>query len=213
MEKTYEIKPILGDDRDKCLSSVFIKKDVFDKAVSWNNFLKLTQANTNLFNNEYFTKAQSIKDFIGRTIPFKLLDINSEVQFTFKSYMNYIRFLGQQIIHECTNELHIPDNTELTRWKQGTDMNVHSDNSWPDGNKTDHPTSFRTWSAIYYLNDDYEGGEIYFPRIDWAYKPEANSLLVFPSNDSYLHGVTEVSKGERFTVAIWYTQDYTHIEV
>jgi len=213
MEKTYEIKPITGKDRETCLSNVLLKKDVFDKSIAWNNFLKLTQANIDLFNNEEFTNSQSIKSFIGRTIPFKLLDIKNEVQFTFKSYMNYIRFLGQQIIHECTSQLHLPDNTELTRWEVGRDMSAHSDNSWPDGNKTDHPTSFRTWSAIYYLNDNYEGGEIYFPRLDWAYRPEANTLLVFPSNDNFLHGVTEVTKGERFTVAIWYTQDYAHIEV
>jgi predicted 2-oxoglutarate/Fe(II)-dependent dioxygenase YbiX len=59
----------------------------------------------------------------------------------------------------------------------------------------------------------YEGGEIYFPRLDWSYKPKANTLLVFPSNDKFVHGVTKVTKGERYTFAIWYTQDFQYLEI
>ena len=92
-------------------------------------------------------------------------------------------------------------------------MSTHSDNSWPDGSQKNHPTSFRTWSAIFYINDDYEGGEIEFPLKKFTYKPKSNSLVVFPSTSEYLHGVKEVTKGTRYTVAIWYTQNFAHIEI
>ena len=141
------------------------------------------------------------------------LDSQNETRYTFKSYMNLVRFLVQQLIHNHFGEIHFPDNTELTRWETGRSMGVHSDNSWPDGSQTDHPTSFRTWSAIYYINDLYEGGEIYFPRLDWSWKPEANTVLIFPSDNRFLHGVTEVTKGERYTIAMWYTQDFRYLEI
>ena len=102
---------------------------------------------------------------------------------------------------------------ELVKWKEGRSMSTHSDNSWPDGSQKNHPTSFRTWSAIFYINDDYEGGEIEFPLKKFTYKPKSNSLVVFPSTSEYLHGVKEVTKGTRYTVAIWYTQNFAHIEI
>ena len=92
-------------------------------------------------------------------------------------------------------------------------MTIHSDNSWPDGSQIAHPTSFRTWSAIFYVNDDYEGGEIDFPLKKFVYKPKANSFVMFPSTSEYLHGVREITKGTRYTVAIWYTQNFAHIEI
>lgn len=212
MNKTYELEPIVGDERIDCLNKLIIRKEVFDDEYHWPNLCKFLDANKHLFKNPYFTKAQTIKEFAGRTIPFKLLDSQNQVRWTFKNYMNITRFLAQQLIHEYTGELHFPDNTELTRWETGREMTAHSDNSWPDGDQTDHPTSFRTWSAIYYINDLYEGGEIYFPRLDWSMKPEANTLLVFPSNEKFIHGVTKVTKGERYTFAMWFTQDFAHLE-
>jgi hypothetical protein len=211
--KTYQLEPITGDKRQECLNKIIIRKEVFDDEYHWPTLCRVLDANKHLFKNEYFMKSQTIKEFAGRTIPFKLLDSQNEIRFTFKSYMNICRFLGQHLIHEYTKELHFPDNTELTRWETGREMTAHSDNSWPDGDKTNHPTSFRTWSGIYYINDIYEGGEIYFPRLDWSYRPVANTLLLFPSNDDFIHGVTKVTKGERYTFAMWYTQDFQYLEI
>jgi len=211
--KTYELIPITGEERIKCLEKIIIQRDVLEDEYHWPSLCKFIDSNKHLFKNPYFTKAQTIKEFEGRTIPFKLLDAQNEVRQTFKTYMNFCRFLGQKLIHEYTGELHFPDNTELTKWEVGREMTAHSDNSWPDGNQDNHPTSFRTWSAIYYVNDQYSGGEIYFPRLDWAYKPVANTLLVFPSNEHYIHGVTKVTSGERYTFAIWYTQDFQYLEI
>lgn len=212
-EKVYNIPSYTGSEREKYLNSIFLKREIFDNMYHWPELNKTVNDCKDLFNNEYFKKGQLIKAFAGRTIPFKLLSADKEIQMKIKSYMNLCRFLGQSIIHERTGELHFPDNTELTRWESGRDMTPHSDNSWPDGDQKDHPTSFRTWSAIYYINDDYEGGEIYFPGLDWHFKPEANTLLIFPSNEKYIHGVNKITEGERYTFAIWYTQDFRYLEI
>ena len=94
-------------------------------------------------------------------------------------------------------------------------MSLHSDNSWTEGNGLkekkgiDHPTKYRTYSAIFYINDDYDGGEIYFPNWDIEIKPKAGSLVIFPSNDEYVHGVKEIKNLNRYSIAIWYAgQEY-----
>ena len=191
---------------------IVVKKNVFD-AGQVKAIYEFILKNDVLFSNPIFTAGQQIPDFIGTTIPFKRLDNNSAEMFGIKQFLNTVRFYTQRIIHEKSRELHIPDNTELVKWTEGREMSVHSDNSWPDGNQENHPTSFRTWSGIFYINDDYEGGEIEFPLKKYSYKPRANSLVVFPSTNEYLHGVKKITKGTRYTVAIWFTQDFAHIEV
>ncbi len=199
-----------GDNMKK--PGIFVEKNVFDpkqvKAI-YDFILK----NDDLFDDPIFTKAQQIEAFIGTTIPFKLLELSSTATYGVKQFLNTVRFFTQRVIHDKICELHIPDNTELVKWKEGRSMTIHSDNSWPDGSQKDHPTSFRTWSAIFYINDDYEGGEIEFPLKEFSYKPKANSLVVFPSTSEYLHGVKEITKGTRYTVAIWFTQNFAHIEI
>jgi hypothetical protein len=67
----------------------------------------------------------------------------------------------------------------------------------------DHPKYHRRISSVYYINDDYEGGEINFPRFGISYKPKANELIVFPSTYVYNHSVSEVTSGTRYAVVSW----------
>ncbi len=67
----------------------------------------------------------------------------------------------------------------------------------------DHKDYHRRMSIIYYINDDYEGGEINFPRFGISYKPNANEMLIFPSNYVYNHSVSEVTSGTRYAVVSW----------
>lgn len=61
----------------------------------------------------------------------------------------------------------------------------------------------RTISIIYYFNDDYDGGEICFPRFNVEYKPNANEMLVFPSSYVYNHSVNPVHNGRRYAAVSW----------
>lgn len=62
----------------------------------------------------------------------------------------------------------------------------------------------RTVSMSFYLNDDYEGGEIEFPRFGLQVKPEPNQLIMFPSNYVYNHVVNPVTKGTRYAIVGWF---------
>lgn len=51
------------------------------------------------------------------------------------------------------------------------------------------------FANVLYINDDFTGGELHFPKIDVTYRPERGALIVFPSADDYLHGVLPVGPG------------------
>ena len=69
----------------------------------------------------------------------------------------------------------------------------------------DHKDFHRRVSTVYYLNDNYTGGEINFPRFNISYKPKANEMLIFPSTYVYNHSVSPVIKGTRYAVVSWLT--------
>lgn len=68
----------------------------------------------------------------------------------------------------------------------------------------DQGISSRILSVLLYLNDDYEGGEIEFRHSGIKFKPEAGSVLFFPSNFLYVHEVYPVTKGPRYALPNWY---------
>jgi Rps23 Pro-64 3,4-dihydroxylase Tpa1-like proline 4-hydroxylase len=69
----------------------------------------------------------------------------------------------------------------------------------------DHKDFPRRVSTVYYLNDNYTGGEINFPRFSISYKPKANEMLIFPSTYVYNHSVSPVIEGTRYAVVSWLT--------
>jgi len=61
----------------------------------------------------------------------------------------------------------------------------------------------RDLSVVYFLNDDFEGGELVFPALDLKIEPQAGTLVCFPSDHHYIHGVNPVTAGHRYTVVTW----------
>jgi hypothetical protein len=76
----------------------------------------------------------------------------------------------------------------IVGWTEGTSQKEHTDN----GND---------FTAIMYLNDNYEGGELNFPGLDISIKPKKGSLIIWPG---YLtHSISEISSGTRYTMPIF----------
>jgi len=97
------------------------------------------------------------------------------------------------------------DTIQLVKWEGGQPMQPHADAEHPDGSA--HTTPHRAFAALVYLNDDYEGGLIYFPRQQIQIKPRSGLLLCFRGDLAHMHGVTEVTRGVRYTMPSWYTHD------
>ena len=86
------------------------------------------------------------------------------------------------------------DNYSILKYGNGHRFKEHAD---------DGANSLRRVSLLYYVNDDYEGGEILFPRWNLNIKPQANELILFPSNYMYAHEVIPVTIGTRYSVVQW----------
>ena len=124
-----------------------------------------------------------------------------------KSIMQQARYVAAYRIaeHFAVGKPLYADSQQLVLWNEGHSMPVHVDNAHPDGSA--HGTPYREYASVLYLNDDYEGGEIYFPRQGYRLKPRAGMLVAFPGSDEAPHGVTAVRKGERLTMPAWYSTD------
>lgn len=83
-------------------------------------------------------------------------------------------------------ELDLQGAGSIQRQYEGVRLNYHIDSE-------SNPRV--VYAAVMYVNGDFEGGELHFPRIDVKIKPAARDLIIFPSADDYLHGVLPVEAG------------------
>lgn len=99
----------------------------------------------------------------------------------------------------------------IRRWDVGEFQPLHADGEDPEGNPNE--AFIVDYGAVIYLNDDYEGGHIYFPEHNVDFKPKAGTLVFFPSNNMYIHGVREITKGVRYTSpSFWIPTKYKVFE-
>jgi predicted 2-oxoglutarate/Fe(II)-dependent dioxygenase YbiX len=79
----------------------------------------------------------------------------------------------------------------LLRYTEGQFFTEHSDEVGGTNRKL---------SIVIYLNDDYEGGEIYFRKQNLTIKPKANSLVAFPPTDEFVHEAKPIASGTKYII-------------
>jgi hypothetical protein len=69
-----------------------------------------------------------------------------------------------------------------------------------------NPEPWIEWSAVIYLDDDFEGAKLHFPNQAFVYDPVPLEAVFFPSSGSeHMHGISELKSGERFSVVVCLT--------
>jgi len=73
-------------------------------------------------------------------------------------------------------------------------------------------------TSVFYLNEEYSGGEICFrfvdednPSIikaDYVYKPNAGDIVMFPSGPPYYHGVKAVTSGQKYIIRNYWRYEH-----
>jgi len=61
-----------------------------------------------------------------------------------------------------------------------------------------------THSIVLYLNDNFSGGELIIPELNFKHKPQKGDAVIFSPN-TMEHGVTEVLGNNRYTIPFWLT--------
>jgi len=95
--------------------------------------------------------------------------------------------------------IHIKDvnDIQILKYNVGGHYVQHAD---------DHYNISRTLSFIYRINNDYKGGDLVFKHKEnemIRFKTKPNSLVMWPSNFLYPHGVEPVTEGVRWSIVAW----------
>jgi hypothetical protein len=100
-----------------------------------------------------------------------------------------------------------PTSPAMVRWLPGQLQMPHADKELHTGPDAGKPNDFPYYdlAGLFYINDDYEGGELYFPKQGIQFKPKAGAAYFFPGDMNYIHGVTEIKSGIRYTVPFFWT--------
>jgi hypothetical protein len=110
--------------------------------------------------------------------------------------------IDKSMLEFAEHALRYPETTYgINKYFEGQYMGPHVD--WNEFN------SDITYTIVVYLNDDYEGGELYFvdPSIDIKIKPKAGSIVMFPSKLPYLHQSCEITKGRKMLITHHWKND------
>ena len=107
-----------------------------------------------------------------------------------------------------------PRSIFYSKMTKGSMLNEHYDNFEPDGQiaiplgsdeSIINELGFEVdYSGLLYLNDDYQGGEIVFPKQEISMKPKPGTLIFFMGDMEFPHSVNEIIDGERLNVVSFY---------
>lgn len=98
----------------------------------------------------------------------------------------------------------------FVKYGPGQHFQIHSDHGY---------SYICVLSSVGYLNDDYEGGELFFDKFNLKIKPKAGDLYLFPSSFLFSHQAMPVKEGTKYSIVTMldyleapHTPDYFDIE-
>ena len=201
----YAKKENLWDNFNDSITSLAFKnkEEYISAGKQWNN--------RRIDINELYSQGiEKRKDFFDLVLPLQ-----------YQMYEEVIDFFKPNF--ELHSEL-----WEIVRWREGNFQEPHVDHIDPnfDLNSIDIESvpeeckyffeerniekykklfTNKAFTSIIYLNDDYEGGELYFPQHNgFELKPKKGTMLIFSGTIDNMHGIKEITKGIRYThVTFW----------
>jgi hypothetical protein len=100
-----------------------------------------------------------------------------------------------------TNKLDwITKNYTIKKYKTDKAVGTHADRDHDFENNT------FDWTALIYLNDNYEGGELFFDTLGYTVSPKAGSILFFPAHE--LHTANKVVSGTKYFIFLYIQSEY-----
>jgi Rps23 Pro-64 3,4-dihydroxylase Tpa1-like proline 4-hydroxylase len=165
-------------------SENYLKK-ILDQNINWEKEKK-----------EWKNNSSTVKDFYGRDVDIIRLpkhENNSEGILSELSldFYNNIKPYLDIYTEKYKLETRFHEDAQLLRYSEGQKVDEHSDKI---------RFFLRNISLTYYINDEYEGGEIEFVNFDLKVKSKKNQLIIFPSTDVYTHKVHPVTGGLRYVI-------------
>jgi hypothetical protein len=130
------------------------------------------------------------KDLSISLICKSIVDINKHVSEIFKVKSSLVQVCYQALCPGSRSDLH-SDSTDL----------------YGNPGTPDEKPEIQEFSAVLYLNtcgEDYEGGEIIFPKQNLSIEPKVGQLIIFRGNQDYPHMIQEVTRGIRESIPMFF---------
>jgi len=102
------------------------------------------------------------------------------------------------VIHKCKDHYE-PLHGLHCQWQQVINFIKYGEGEWFTTHPDAGPAFTCTLSSCLYLNDDYEGGELWFEEFDIKVKPKRGDHFLFPSNYIYRHQAMPVTGGIKYS--------------
>jgi hypothetical protein len=126
-----------------------------------------------------------------------------------------LHYLKNKIKDAIVNEYKIQEEIyadvfQIVRWFPGMEQPPHADDmTHVDGYEGYNHKRFAT---VLYLNNNYLGGNTYYPDYDISIEPAIGRLAIHPASTDHMHGVTKIKKSIRYTIATFWTfeKKYNH---
>ena len=183
-----------------------------------NKMLSFCKSQTTWSNSIFYSSGKL------QTYPDEKTNFHNATPEVFNLFVNILNIIKNKIERSYGTRVVPKKNEAIRRWSPGEFQDVHADSELATGefislqyitdedqniDESEHslPNDFVDFSSVFYINDDYKGGELFFPEYDVKIKAKSGSFITWPSNAKYLHGVNKVIDGYRYTIpSMWYSE-------
>jgi prolyl 4-hydroxylase len=185
-------------------------------------------------NSDYYV--QELPDFLTKEECKRIIEISKPKLFTSRVYSSdsdledknvriseqcwlkndddeFISILSKRIADVTKMELKSQEDLQVVKYKEGGFYKPHFDacnKVTDDCTRLNKGLGPRFITFIIYLNDDFEGGETFFPHINKKVVPKMGKAAIFYNVDQYgevlpksLHGGLDVKNGEKWICNKW----------
>lgn len=168
-------------------------QDFFPKINEWENGKddEFNEDGTCIYDSSYWRDRMCSGEILKRISPdiFSLID-------------KYIHKMADAISDKYNVEVSCRPPV-LIRWLPGNIQSPHADKQLNDGTPNPFPTY--DLNSVIYWNDEFTGGQIYYPQHNVEVSIKPGMAVAHPGDINYLHGVKEITSGERWTTPSFYT--------
>lgn len=182
---------------------IFSYKNILDENLDLINRLETLLSKTKI-NNGVFSWQEAMVGYKQRMpeyrdcVDFKVAQQLAENVPPAYSDLRNIYFDVKNRLDVCLNDYQQKYNIKMeymeainfVKYGPGQHFQVHAD----------HGFSYTcTVSSVMYLNDNYTGGELWFPNLDVKIKPDYGDIILFPSTYIYAHASLPVESGTKYS--------------
>lgn len=107
------------------------------------------------------------------------------------------------LVRKCDSSLSLSGFATIQRMQPDVELKSHTDQ---------HTDPSIRYAAILYINDDYLDGELFFKNLGLELRPRPKTLLIFPGNEEYEHGVKTVTGNKIRYVLVGFIKEIGHYE-